>query len=721
MDYAAAQDDAARLPGDAGIVQEAIENHKVCREWQGTEDERSREDIKFANADARNAWQWPTKMYAARTGGDIELPCLTINQTRVYNDQIINSISKNAVGVKVRPTGGKASYQSAKVMMNIIRRIENISAASRVYRKICEHQVDGGVGYCIIETRYVSERSFDQDIFLTAANDPTAVYLDPWNPDDPNFGFVFERMSRKSFNRKYPKWKNKVGSSPVQSGLESWISDKEIMVAKYYRKKQRADMLVSYTRPGDDAVEKLASEIRDESGQELLDQLLDDIKEGRIDGRTRQVSDDKVEWFQIGGDQIIKRGEWAGKYIPIIRCVGREIIIDGTLDRKGNTRAQIDAQRMLNYNASSSVQSVATQTKTQWLASSRATEGQNQWKTANTDNFAVLMWNDLDDEQSDPALAKIPPPQRIDPPVPSPAFTQGMQDAERHLMMVNGQFQANPSDAQGESPFPQSGRAINERKEAGAVATYHFPEHMGDMKRAIGVQLLNLIPKIYDTRRALHVQDEKGEKHWIQIDPNQVDAVQELEHLRTDEEAIRLAFNPSVGEYECVSDPGPDYATQRQEQWNAMTQLLAANKELAAIGMDLLLKAGDFPGADELSERYLKEIKAQKPYLFDSNLDPQMAALSQQNQRLVALNAEMMTKLADMNLRLRGRDEKRDIEAHKADTDRMKVQLEFLLKTMLTPQQKAQMEHELEAGLHQHVFDLIQQANEPRVTNGSAE
>src|SRR5579864_1603229 len=721
MDYGAAIDDQAQLPGDPGIVQEATYWWKAVKDWQGTEDERTREDIKFANGDARNAWQWPTKMYAARTGGDVELPCLTINQTRVYNDNIINAISKNAIGVKIRPTAGKASYQSAKVMMNIVRRIQNISGYSRVKRKICEHQVDGGIGYCIIETKWVSERSFDQDIFLRAADDSTAVYLDPWHPDDPDFGFVFERKSRRKFNREHPKWKDRVGKSPINSGLESWLSDKEIMLAKYFRKKQKADRLVSYTRPGEDAVEKLASEIRGESGPELLDQLLDDIKQGRIDGRTRSVKNNQVEWFLIAGDTIIDRGDWAGKYVPIIRCVGRETVIDGALDRKGNTRAQIDAQRMLNYNASSSVQSVATQTKTQWLAPDRATAGQEQWKTANTDNFAVLMWNDIDEEQADAALAKIPPPQRIEPPKPSAAFTQGMQDAERHLMMVNGQFQANPSDAQGESPFPQSGRAINERKEAGVLATYHFPEHMADMEQMIGVQLLDLIPKIYDTQRALHVQDEKGEKHWIRINPNQVDAVQELEHVKDDEEAVRLAFNPGVGEYECVSDPGPDYATQRQEQWNAMTQLLAANKELAAIGMDLLLKAGDFPGADELSERYLKEIKAQKPYLFDQNLDPAMTALQQQNQRLVALNAEMMTKLADMNLKLRGRDERRDIEAHKADTDRMKVQLEFLLKTMLTPVQKAQMEHELEQGLHQHVFDMIQQANAPRVTNGAAE
>lgn len=713
MLYNASGSDDKPARKDDDIVKEANERWHACKDWQGTADERIREDIKFSHGDARNAWQWPDKIYASRTGNGSDLPCLTINKTRSHNDIIINGMSKNGTGIKIRPVAGGASYKSAQVYQSLIRRIENISAWPSQKRRVAEHQVDGGIGYIVIDTRFVSNRSRNQDIYLKAARDPTAVYLDPWieEPDgsDADFGFIFERMSRKEFNRKYPKWKDKVGRAPLES-MEAWLSDREIMLCRYYRKQQIPDTYVWYreTENSDD-VEKLASEIKEESGQAIYDALMEEIKEGRINGGTRDVFDDKVEWFLIAGDTIIDRGDWAGKYIPICRCIGREIVVDGTLDRKGHTRPLIDSQRMLNYSNSCSVESVASQTKAKWLASARAIEGQEQWKEHNVKNFAVMVYNDVDDEAPE-GLQEVKPPIPIEPPKPHPGWLQVGVDAERHMMMVSGQFEAQLGEQDNQSAI--SGKAINERKEQGDTATYHFPEHMGDMERFIGVQLLDLIPKIYDTKRTLHVLDDAGEKHWIMIDPDQAEAVRELKDIKQDEEAVKVALNPGVGEYECISDPGPDYATQRQEAWNAITQILTANKELVAVIGDLLFRFGDFPGAEEIMQRLQKEIKATKGYLFDDNLDPQVAALTQQNQNLLALNSELMTKLADEKLKVRGRDERRDIEAHRAETDRIKALVDFIVKTALTPQQQAQMEHEIETQSRQHVFETIQQANQ---------
>lgn len=714
------------LKGDDGVVQEASDRWKACKEWQGTEDERTRQDIKFANGDPRNAWQWPDKIYQMRTGDGQDLPCLTINITRPHNNLVINEMCKNGFGAKIRPTGGKASYKSAELMQSIINRIMYISKGTSQRRKVIEQQVDGGIGYMLIETRYVSNRTRDQDIFLKASRDPTGVYLDPWirEPDgsDANFGFVFERMPRKEFNKKYPKWKDKVGTAPIDSAFSDWVSDKEIMLAKYYRKDQTKDTFVWYNQDGADAVEKLASEIKGESGPEIYKALLEDIESGKIDGGTRSVTDDKVEWFLIAGDKVIDKGDWAGKYIPICRCVGREVVVDATLDRKGLTRAQIDSQRMLNYNESTGVQIVAYQPISPFMAPARSIEGQEQYKTININGFPVILYNDIDDEAPE-GLQKVDPPFRLDPPKPSTAHETGAERAERWSMMVTGHFQAQMGENDTQSAA--SGKAINERKEQGDTATYDFVEHASDMDRYIGVQLLDLIPKIYDTKRALHIEGDDGEKAWIMIDPKQTDAVAEIEQEKEDEEAAKIAFNPSIGEYECISDPGPDFATQRQEAWNAMSMMLQNNKELAGVIGDLLFKYGDFPGADKIHDRLQKEIKATKPYLFDDNVEPQMLALQQQLQRLTALNSELMTKLADSNLKIRSRDERHDIDAFKADTGRMEAEIKALKELLLSPAQKAQMEHDLALGANQHIYETISQINEaalnPAQENGAAQ
>jgi hypothetical protein len=715
-------DDAKPARTDEEVVREAVDRWKACQDWQGVEDQRCREDIKFANGDTRNAWQWPERTYDDRTSPGQDLPCLTINNTRTHNDMIINSMSKNRFAIKVRPSGGKASYKSAGMMQTLIRRTETISRATTQYRKVAEHQVDGGIGYILLETDYVSERSFDQDIWLKAARDPTGVYLDPWIKQqdglDANFGFVFDRLPIKEFNRKYPDYVGKVGKAPLDSMFADWITDKEIMVAKYFRKKERKDTLVSY-KPEEDGeeIEKLASEIKDEAGKDLFKALVADIKAGRVDGRMRKVTDNEVEWFLIAGNIVVDKGKWAGKYIPIFRCPGREIVIDNRLDRKGHTRPLIDPQRMLNYAASTDVQVNALQPKAPWLAPARATEGQEQWKDANINNYGVLFYNDLDEEAPE-GMQQVQPPQRIDPPKGNPAYMQAMQNAERQMMMISGQFQAQMGENDTQSAA--SGVAIGERKQQGDTATYHFPEHQADMLRAIGMALLDLYPKIYDTKRALHVIGEDGEKFWINIDPTQAAAVQDEQYSKDDEEAIRLSFNPSLGEFECVSDPGPDYATQRQEAWDAMSMILKENMELAGVIGDLLFKYGDFPGADKIMERLQKEIKANKPYLFDEKMEPQIVSLQQQTQRLTALNAELMQKLSLKEIALKGKDEQRDVNAQKADTERMKVMIEALARLTLTPQQRAQMEHEIELKSHDFVYDTVSQANAAELSQQGA-
>lgn len=722
----AVADDTKPATNDDEIVREAVDRFKACKDWQGTQDQWTREDIKFANADARNSWQWPKGMYDKRDGKD--LPCLTINNTRTHNDIIINAMSKNGFGAKVRPVGGKASFKAAQTMQSLIDRIQSISKGSTQRRKVAEQQVDGGIGYMLIETAYVSNKTRDQDIYLKASRDPTGVYLDPWirEPDgsDANFGFVFDKQSRKEFNIKHKAFKDKVGTSPLVSEMADWISDKEIMLCKYYRKKQKPDTFVWYEIDnGDDqaptGVEKLASEIKEESGEEIYKQLMLDIREKRIVGGTRKVFNDEVEWFLIAGDTIIDRGDWAGKYVPICRAVGREVVIDNTLDRKGHTRPLIDANRMLNYNASMAVQVVAMQTSTPWLASARATEGQEQWKSANVDNFAVLLFNDTDDEAPEGAQT-IAPPQRIQPPQSSPAYAEGMQTAERQMMMISGQWQSETGQ-QSNGMIPESGKAIGERKEQGDIATYHFTEHMSDMDRFIGVQLLDLIPKIYDTRRALQIEGEDGEKFWIQIDPDQNEVLQELKHEQEEENAAKLAFNPMLGEYECISDPGPSSATRRQEAWQALSMVMQGNQEIAMSCADLLFKYGDFEGADQLAERLQKEIKATKPYLFDDNVDPQLAAAQEQNKKLVALNSELMTKLADEKLKSKGYSEKRDIQAFDSETKRMSAMVDAIAKMVLTPQQIAQMQHELGMQTHDHLYSMIRESNQENIDNEDAE
>jgi len=61
--------------------------------------------------------------------------------------------------------------------------------------------------------------------------------------------------------------------------------------------------------------------------------------------RSRDIAAPEIEWFKICGDRVDEHKVWPGKYIPLVPWIGEEIVIENRMDRKGHTRAMIDAQR----------------------------------------------------------------------------------------------------------------------------------------------------------------------------------------------------------------------------------------------------------------------------------------------------------------------------------------------------------------------------------------
>ncbi len=691
----------AILSGDERIVYRAQKKWKRCYDRQGKADKYFREDTMFANADSRNNFQWPDRVFQARDGES--RPCLTINKTRTHIRMVVNESLQNKASIKIRPTGGKASFEAAQIMQSIVDRVEYISKASIAYKTAITHQIEGGIGYCLIETGYVDDKSFDQDIYIRGCKDPTCVFLDPdireADGSDANFGFVFEKMPRDEFDAKYPKFKDKVGSSTLGKD-DMWLSQDHVMVAMFHERTQAKDELITYINP--DNNERFRGH-KSEIEPDLYKVVKAQIQSGELDGQFREVQTQDVKWYLIAGDQVIDRGDWIGKYIPIARVVGEETIIAGELDRKGLTRFLIDAQRMLNYNASAQIEYGALQNKVPYTGAQEAFDGQEGWKDSNIKNYAYLQFNHLDSEGN--PIPQQALPQRQQPPTPAPVYAQGMKDAQEQMMMASGQYQAQ----MGENENAKSGKAINERQRQGDTQTYNFTDNQYDMYRFIGMQVIDLIPKVYDTKRVLQIRAEDGAPKSITIDPDAKEAFNEL--TSEAEETQEIVFNPAVGEYDVMSDPGPNYATQRQEAWNAISVILQQNMELASVIGDLLFKFGDFPGAQEIMDRLQKEIKATKPYLFDDNAEPQIAALQQQMQRLTALNSDLMTKLADEKLKVRGRDEKRDVDAFRADTERMKVQIEAIMEKVLSPAEIAKMQHDITLRAHDHVYSMIEMNN----------
>lgn len=650
------------------VLRRAQDRFKRCEDWESYARRLFMDDIRFANADADNKYQWPTRMWNDRQRD--ERPALTINKTRQHNLNIINDAKMNKPSIKYRAAGNGATAESARIWDGLARHIEYQSNAPAHYDYATTFQVTAGIGYLRVTTDYVDENSFDQEIYITSIADPLTVYIDPDArapaKEDMRFAFIFEDMPKEVFEQKYPQYKMYAGQE-VLVGERGWLDPDHVRVAEYFEAEDVEDELLLVTSPDGSEVPLMLSDLKKVDPKS---DLIDDPQTKR-----RTVTRRVIHYHFIVGNHVVEEEEktWVGKTIPIIPVIGEETIIEGRMDRKGHTRALKDPQRMYNYWASAAVEYGALQSKTPWIVGVESVEGfEEYWATANRQNHAYLPYKSVGDDGK-----PLTPPARIEPPVPSPVALKGMEVANIEMQMVSGQYE-NQLGQQGNE---RTGKAIAERQRQGDRATYHFIDNLAVAIRQIGKIILDLVPKIYDTNRVVAILAENNESLEVKLDP-QLQQAHMLE-LNENNEVIGRVLNPGIGKYEVMADVGPGYATRREEAFNALTLILTQNPALTSVVGDIMFRAGDFPMAEEAAERLKRMVPPQAlgqgPTQNEQMLGMQ---LQQMQQALQATMAELTKEKGKTQARL----EKREVEVYDAITRR----LDILLKNAgLTPPQTA--------------------------------
>ena len=635
-------------------------------QWRG----RARDDLRFFHADAYNHAQWDDAVYQARAGtfGGSPRPCLTINKTAQHVFQVENEARQSQMGVKVNATGFGSMAEAADAIEGIIRHIEYQSNAQQnAYACAIQGQVRTGLGWFHVVTDYVpGVDTFDQDFFIKSVPNGLSVYFDPAarEPDhsDQNWAMIVEEMDRGEFDKLYPGHED-VSRDPI-SGLQSdsdWVSDTTVRVATYYRRSEKKDTL-------------WATPTGPMRQSEMPPEMVEVFR--TMKASSRPITSHMVDKYVIAGNTVVAQGETVFSLIPLIPMIGIETrATDGNdANYAGLVRALIDPQRMFNYTASAYVESVALQTKAPWLASAEAIEGYtNEWSQANTSNAAVLPYNAIDHETGNP----IPVPTRIEPPSGSTGHMQGMQSADQWMQMVTGQYQAE----MGAPGNEKSGIAIQQRQRQSDTANYHYTDNQGMALRYLGRLLIDAIPRVYDTQRAVQSLGVDGTQTGVVVDPNMQTSAQvalppdadgqpqqppqgiSLEKQRQIDGAI-LAINPTIGRFDVEADVGPAFATRKQDAFNALTQIIQAAPALMGQIGDLVFHSADFPLADEIADRL-------KPASDDPRLGQAQHTIQHLQAQLQQVTQQLKDKQAEQQHTVVKDAMAADTNQYKAETDRM--------------------------------------------------
>ena len=631
--------------------------------------ENELDDLKFYAGSPDNKWQWPDDVLSSRSTAQANSarPCLTINKLPQHVKQITNDIRMNRPTGKVIPADDKADVKIAEILQGVIRHIEYISDADVAYDTACENQVTMGEGYVRILTEYCNDLSFDQDIKIVRVRNSFSVHLDPLCQDpcgqDAEWAMITVSMSHEEFKRKWPK------ASPISNvasqGLGEWVTEESVRVAEYFYAEYEPITVNLY--PNNISAVKDSPE----------DNQLSSVYGKPV--RTRVAQKRVIRWCKLNGFEILESSEWVGKYIPIVRFMGNEFEVEGNIHLSGIVRNAKDAQRMYNYWASQEAEMLALAPKAPFIGYGGQFEGyEEKWKTANVQNWPYLEVNpDVTDGQG----AVLPLPQRAQPPMASSGLLQAKSGASEDIKSATGQYNASLGMTSNE----RSGKAILARQREGDTGTYHYMDNASRAVRYVTRQLIDIIPKIYDTERVARIIGEDGTVSNVKFSPDTQDAVTKIQDPNNPAITIETIYNPSIGTYDAIADSGPGYATKRQESMEAMAQILQGNPDLWRVAGDLFVKNMDWPGSDELANRLAKTVDP--ALMSEEDMSPALQAAQQQIEQMGQQMQQMQKMLENIHNseEVRANEIKEfeaQIKAYTAETQRMAA-----LREKMTPDQ----------------------------------
>ena len=613
------------------------------------------DDLRFMAGSPDNQWQWPADVLATRgsvQGQTINArPCLTINKLPQHVRQVTNEQRQNRPSGKVIPADDNADVQVAEIFNGVMRHIEYMSDADVAYDTACDNQVTYGEGYIRLITEYCNEDTFDQDIRITRVRNSFSVYMDPTIQDpcgaDAEYCFITEDILKSDYERMFPD------ATPISTlmsqgvGNESmaqWLAEDTIRIAEYFYKAYEKATLHLYP----DNQTAFSGTPQDAELKAMFGKPI----------RTREVDRQKVMWMKTNGFEVLDEREWAGKWIPVVRVVGNEWEVEGRMYISGLVRNAKDAQRMYNYWTSQEAEMLALAPKAPFIGYGGQFEGyEQQWKTANTTNWPYL---EVNPDVTDGAGGVLPLPQRAQPPLPQTGLIQAKMGAGEDIKATTGQYDASL----GQQGNERSAKAIVAREKQGDVGTYHYVDNLARAIRHITRQVVDMIPKIYDTQRIARIIGVDGDVSMVKFNPMQPEPVKEIRDAETGG-LIEKIYNPGVGTYDVMVTTGPGYMTKRQEALDAMSQILQSNPQLWGVAGDLFIKNMDWPGAQEMAERFKKILDPK--VLATGDESPEMAAAQQQMEAM----AQELNRMVDIIEGVQADVAKRevDIKEYKAQVD----------------------------------------------------
>jgi hypothetical protein len=540
-------------------------------------------------------------------------PVLTFNRLVAFVAQVVGNRLMNETEIRVNPDKA-GTKEIAEIREGIIRSIFKNSYADFARDEAAKYQVVGGEGYFTLNMEYESDDVFEQHIRIGAVTDPYSVVIDPLSIEpsgaDAQWAFISDDIPQQEYKKRWP-WAAEVSFEGHQKWNSNgfWLREDTIRIVSYWRMVTEGTKVLALYQDGT---------VHDVTEMEEFEYI--NFVETRSDGSpyTREVPNRFARLYVCSGNAILEGPyDYPISSLPVYRVPGWELNDGDKIHRWGLIRFLKDPQRLHNYWRSTVAEQLVAAPRNKWLSTPDAVKGHEaKWRRAPTSDDPFLYYNDGET-----------PPIHIPPPGIDSALVNEAAISSQDMKDISNIHEA----AMGMPSNEVSKVAIQQRQMVSDVGTYIYVDRRRLADERCAKNINELVPYIYDTMRTVAIigRDDKSTMMVIN-DPSNPNS------------------DVTLGKYGVTVSVGPASETKRTLATEQMMAFVNAMPQSAAVVMDLIAEAQDWPRSGEFARRF--KMLLPPGTIPADEMTPEQQQMQQMQEQMQSMQAEMEKAMADAEL-----------------------------------------------------------------------
>ncbi len=527
----------------------------------------------------------------------------------------------------------------------------------------------GGFSVLEVFTDYVNEKSFEQNIYVERAFDPTLTGFDPLarasHKGDGNYCFKIVPFTKERFEEEFGKEKTDKIKFVKNVGGFSWSFKNEtkevILVCDFYEKKRKREKLIKLTN---------GHAVTEREYEKFLESW---EQEGRFEqppqpmGKPRWTHIETICRYRFCESGILSYEETNYKFLPLVFIDGNSVTLNTGSTSEQMTRPYVyhakGIQQLKNFAGQSLGNEIENLVQHKFITPIEAIPEEYQSAYQNVQKADVLAYNHFYDKRN-PEIT-LPPPREVQrTPIP-PEITNTFRMSDEMTQMILGSYDSSL----GINDNQLSGIAIQN----GAIQSNNasVPYIVGYIKglNRIGEIIIDLVPKYYRTPRSLPILLPNGKRSY---------------EIVNKKGSLFMNYDPSS--LQVKVETGVNFAIQKEVALQTIVRLMQASPLFAQFinthGLSLLLDNIEIRGIDALkakAEEFEQQMAQQNQMQMQSAQQQQGVQSQLQQMQLAKAQKELQsptaTQLKMMELAQKGDIDMGTLQVKEKDSETKFIQM----------------------------------------------